>query len=101
MSDSLVPKICGKNDIYVPDDGCSECMRELLLFKDEVDVRLDEKQDTLIAGDNITIEGNTISVSGIPITKAQILATLGYEETTITMVSTDGTTVTETVLVKA
>lgn len=28
--------ICGRPKIYVPDDDCSECMRELSLFKDEV-----------------------------------------------------------------
>lgn len=28
--------ICGHSAIHIPDDDCSECMRELTLFKDEV-----------------------------------------------------------------
>ena len=119
MSDSLVPKICGKNDIYVPDDGCSECMRELNLFKTEVhqnyypkdkvytkeetDALLDDRQDTLVAGEGITISGNTISATGGggSMTKAEILAALGYEEVTLEMKATDGTTVTKTILAEA
>lgn len=35
MSD-MIPILCGKPKIYVPDDDCSECMAELNRFKREV-----------------------------------------------------------------
>lgn len=85
--------ICGHPKIHVPDDDCSECIRELNLFKEEVHDSLDGKQDKLTAGANITIdENNVISASGGgggSMTKAEILAALGYEETTISMTDVD------------
>ena len=114
--------ICGHPKIYVPDDDCSECIQELNLFKDEVhenyytktetDDLLDDKQGTLTAGANITIdENNVISASGggggsytagdyiditgdvisVDMTKADLLTLLGYEEITLAMTDTDGT----------
>lgn len=62
---------------------------------------LNSKQDKLVAGDNITIEGNTISATGGgALTKQAILDALGYCETTITMTDTDGNVVERNVLVQ-
>lgn len=93
--------------------------------KSEVDNLLDAKQDTLTAGDNITIASDgTISATdttyenattteaglmssedktkldGIDWTKAGILEALGYEEIEISMTDTDGTVYTKTIISK-
>ena len=136
--------ICGHPKIYVPDDDCSECIRELQLFKDEVHNNYYLKTETytklevdeLIAGVSggggfklvdelpatgengyiylVPIAGGTgyeqyiwtdsgwvdIGREEITLDKASILTALGYEETTITMTATDGTTATEKILVE-
>ena len=85
---------------------------------DGVTTALAGKQNTLTAGTNITISGNTISatdtqytagdkiaissanVISLNLTKADILTILGYEEAVLEMKATDGTTTTKTILVK-
>lgn len=110
MSD-MIPKICGKGAIYVPDDDCSECIRELNQFKgevhdefDRVDSELATKltKENIKAGDNVSVtydaSGNVIVSStgggggGGDVTKENILAAMGYRELELEMTATDGTT---------
>ena len=85
---------------------------------DGVTTALAGKQNTLTAGTNISISGNTISATdtkytagqyisissaneiAVNLTKANLLSILGYRETTIALTDSDGTTTTKTILVK-
>ena len=116
MSD-MMPKICGKSEIYVPDDDCSECMRELSAYKRVVSNEFNrvDGEITLIneelaekltkknikAGQNVIVtydaDGNVVVSSigggggGDDITKENILAAMGYQELEVEMKATDGT----------
>lgn len=81
-----MPKVtvCGENNLYVPETGCSECEELELRVRhleeccadaqealtllgnriDAIDTRLNGKQDALTAGDNVSInENNVISAT--------------------------------------
>lgn len=106
----MKPRICGHLEIHVPDDDCSECMRELNLYKREVSDEFDRVDSELAtkltkemirAGDNVTVtydaDGDVIISSlgggggGGDVTKENILAAMGYRELEIWMTATDGT----------
>lgn len=92
--------LCGKSATYVPNSDCEcyEMARELLLdvlsdymTREETEEALALKQDTLVAGENITINGVTISADSI--TRDAILNALGYEEIEIGYTDRSGNTV--------
>lgn len=104
----MKPIICGDNaEIYIPESGCSDCEQveqELQEFKEEVSTALEGKQNTLTAGENITITVNPetgktiISATGGSVTKEQILSALGYEEVPLQLKDTNDNSVTKTIL---
>lgn len=73
---NMKPTVCGDNNLYVPDSGCSDCdeleLRVRRLEECCADAQsalaqlqdaLNGKQDKLVAGNNITITGNVISAT--------------------------------------
>lgn len=116
----MKPIMCGDEvNIYVPEVECSDCeevQRNLDEFKAETEENLAGKQDTLTAGENITIENGVISATdttytagtnitivdgvisatggGGSVTEQEILNALGFSKFNIAM--TDENNVTHT-----